>query len=751
MAVPSFLFGGSTNETPASIKQKRDLVRALMGASNAPRNVGEGLNALGDGIVANVLDRRASKAEEAGTSAANSLFNSIIGGSPSTSGASGSAMPTASPSGTIPPVDLSGNDVYNGFIDTVKGGITNPFGLAAVAATGRAESGFDPKNASRTWSDPSESGKAGTAGGIMSWRGPRYDALAATGDLSPAGQGKFFLQEDPALVAKLNSAKSVDEAQGLMNRAWAFRGYDKPGGEAARRLGYANSFLPKFQGQSAGQEVASLDPGAGMPAEQAIQQQSPLPQAGYIDPKVTTAARAPMQSPAPALPAPSTVQAPPPVQAAPQPPQQVAQAAPQGGVFGGVDPRLLQALQNPFLNEGQKSAVQLLIQQQQQAAQQQQEQQTWIQRQKFEQDQRQADPAYQLGLRKTQSDIDNTLTPAQQDQQWRDRQTYEAQQKQNDPAYKVDLQKTQAELDQLQHGPGDVKVVGNQLVRVGRDGQVTDITPKAGTNGSGNGGFRFNGNAVDAQALNGLIDSGQITAEQAQQIAAGKTITGPNGEMMFLTPQSIFGQSGGQPAPQQGMNLFPEPAPTSPQNQGIDLFAGQSAPGPAQAPPAVQAPMQNGPIQLTPPKAPNEAEKSAAGYADRMTDAAGQLNEHEAQGLNATDQFLTQSPFIPGFLGNGIVGRTNPDYQLFDQARRNFINSQLRRESGAVISPEEFDNANKQYFPQPGDSKDVIDQKRANRERAVSSMIRDAGATYTPPAPTPKKIKVGGYTIEEAQ
>ncbi|MQX58533.1 hypothetical protein GHK61_19410, partial [Sinorhizobium meliloti] len=62
----SFLFGGNTKETPESIKRKRELAMAIMGASPAPKNIGEGLNALGSGIVAGVMNRRANKAEDEG-------------------------------------------------------------------------------------------------------------------------------------------------------------------------------------------------------------------------------------------------------------------------------------------------------------------------------------------------------------------------------------------------------------------------------------------------------------------------------------------------------------------------------------------------------------------------------------------------------------------------------------------------------------------------------------------------------------
>lgn len=72
-----------------------------------------------------------------------------------------------------------------------------------------------------------------------------------------------------------------------------------------------------------------------------------------------------------------------------------------------------------------------------------------------------------------------------------------------------------------------------------------------------------------------------------------------------------------------------------------------------------------------------------------------------------------------GAMGNLSMGANN---QQAEQAQRDFINAVLRRESGAVISQPEFDNARKQYFPQPGDSKQVLEQKRRNRLLAISGM-----------------------------
>lgn len=70
----------------------------------------------------------------------------------------------------------------------------------------------------------------------------------------------------------------------------------------------------------------------------------------------------------------------------------------------------------------------------------------------------------------------------------------------------------------------------------------------------------------------------------------------------------------------------------------------------------------------------------------------------------------------------GIVGGPSDEQQQTDQARRDFVNAVLRIESGAVINPDEFNNAQKQYFPQPGDSEAVIKQKRANRQSAIEGL-----------------------------
>jgi hypothetical protein len=153
-----------------------------------------------------------------------------------------------------------------------------------------------------------------------------------------------------------------------------------------------------------------------------------------------------------------------------------------------------------------------------------------------------------------------------------------------------------------------------------------------------------------------------------------------------------------------------------------------------------------GPIAGGPPTVPinpltmgklNEGQATAATYTDRMSQAHETINDFEKinQGTGAiTGTAIEATKQLP------ILGQTtlpnwlsSSDRQQYDQAKRNFVNAVLRKESGAAINKDEFVNYERQYFPQPGDSDAVIAQKRANRMSAMRGMAREAGPTYRPP------------------
>lgn len=120
------------------------------------------------------------------------------------------------------------------------------------------------------------------------------------------------------------------------------------------------------------------------------------------------------------------------------------------------------------------------------------------------------------------------------------------------------------------------------------------------------------------------------------------------------------------------------------------------------------------------PKLTVDAAKNT-GFLVRTRESNKILNDLEAQGTRFGQQNLDKAP-----LGLGNYARDS-EFQQFDQARRDFVNAILRRESGAVISDQEFENANQQYFPVPGDSPEVIKQKRANRVSAIRGIELGSG------------------------
>lgn len=112
-----------------------------------------------------------------------------------------------------------------------------------------------------------------------------------------------------------------------------------------------------------------------------------------------------------------------------------------------------------------------------------------------------------------------------------------------------------------------------------------------------------------------------------------------------------------------------------------------------------------------------EYASTSAGYANRMTAANDTLAGLELQ-TDPTDVYAAR---YTG--GDQNVRRVR-------QAQREFVNAILRRESGAVIADSEFESARMQYFAVPGDSPEVIEQKRQARLRAIEGLINSSQGAF---------------------
>jgi hypothetical protein len=148
----------------------------------------------------------------------------------------------------------------------------------------------------------------------------------------------------------------------------------------------------------------------------------------------------------------------------------------------------------------------------------------------------------------------------------------------------------------------------------------------------------------------------------------------------------------------------------------------------------------------------------AAGFLDRMLDSEKILSSDDVVN-SVVDPYSGRFNRIAkqGISPLGPIGPTitlpremqDENYLKFDQAKRDFINSILRRESGAVISDQEFANAEEQYFPQPGEPPAIVEQKRQNRLNAIKGIERAAqpslagGQTQAAPNASSMKAKYG--------
>jgi hypothetical protein len=122
-------------------------------------------------------------------------------------------------------------------------------------------------------------------------------------------------------------------------------------------------------------------------------------------------------------------------------------------------------------------------------------------------------------------------------------------------------------------------------------------------------------------------------------------------------------------------------------------------------------------------KPPTAGQETTALYASRIKQANDVFGSME--------KYLNNMPVIGTAINKAVPNfMKGEDFQAYEQAQKNFLNAVLRRESGAVISPSEFQNGKEQYFPQPGDKPQVLAQKKANRDLVMQNFVKSAGKAY---------------------
>jgi hypothetical protein len=71
----------------------------------------------------------------------------------------------------------------------------------------------------------------------------------------------------------------------------------------------------------------------------------------------------------------------------------------------------------------------------------------------------------------------------------------------------------------------------------------------------------------------------------------------------------------------------------------------------------------------------------------------------------------------------GVVrGQQDPAFQQAEQAGREFLASVLRKDTGAAVTPSEMDTYGNMYLPKPGDTPELLAQKKGARQRALKAI-----------------------------
>jgi hypothetical protein len=172
---------------------------------------------------------------------------------------------------------------------------------------------------------------------------------------------------------------------------------------------------------------------------------------------------------------------------------------------------------------------------------------------------------------------------------------------------------------------------------------------------------------------------------------------------------------------------------------------------------------QGNPVVIDQSAKATEGERLSSGFYMRMADASNTFTKPitgadgkeitDANGKAITIEDVASRPekvaefvgaVIPNWMGGQAVKQqlTTAFREQYEQAQENWVTANLRKESGAVIGPEEMQKEIRKWFPVVGNSQDVIEQKRQARKIAEESMRRNAGRALVVQQPQQRNVTV---------
>lgn len=120
-------------------------------------------------------------------------------------------------------------------------------------------------------------------------------------------------------------------------------------------------------------------------------------------------------------------------------------------------------------------------------------------------------------------------------------------------------------------------------------------------------------------------------------------------------------------------------------------------------------------INQGPGKPMTEFDSKGAVYATRAQGALPLIDQYGDALTSLGENVGARAPLVGNYM-------KTPAYQQAEQAGREFLQAILRKDTGAAITKEETAEYGTVYLPQPGDSAQVIQQKRVSRLRALEAM-----------------------------
>lgn len=280
----------------------------------------------------------------------------------------------------------------------------------------------------------------------------------------------------------------------------------------------------------------------------------------------------------------------------------------------------------------------------------------------------------------------------------------------------------------------------------GQDGRPSKLGPALGRSVLGYQQQVAEGQQADLQRklMEAQIEKLRTPPQPEVDNSAPVVVVGPDGKPRYASRRDAIGQVPYQEP--QGQSQGPSEVaiaqtlndPNIPEAVKKDLrkLIEQKYAGP-QSEPLVAVQTPDGRTMLVPrsqavgavPAAtrenPQEGERTSANYYGRMEAAERLLGSYVPSTMDyiAADRMMKGGPTSSSVFNMAISGKG----QQYYQAAADWVRAKLRKESGAVISPEEMAQEIKTYFPMPGDGPMVIDQKARARQQAMSGMREMGG------------------------